>query len=869
MKALRSFLYAPNELGEWQATVYRELDALEDAVLKALSTSGMSAAIHVGFWRPETSGVLKLAERFPGHAIVSESAFRAFPPTFGLRRGARSVGEAEGVEFHLALSGFAYVIEDPDAQIESPEQGLSTQAELSKHATGWVAKLIEVASDLAAPLRQAGIWNEDSYQAYERLLEPALRARVGLGRFVALTDQVPSESNIINCLHACPPWFLALGLSQLQMTVRQRNVMTAHSLTTVLQLSSLGYNGLLRLQSFGKGSIHGLAKLLHEALLVNRGLVGASAAKGLSDSNALATGDLEQIASLEANLILASARAAEPPTFIAGLTCIVERVGSHDGRLWASRLGFECEPMTLQAISQTLLVTRERVRQIEAKIYGNVKNDPLWVHLGDRLEAALAERTASLLVAGLSAIDPWFEGVERHAHAFKTLLEHLLDRRFHVFPIDGADVVSRLSHNEWRSAVQDGRDLLTNSVSDAIDELQARFLIESLLVSKGEELRDDLWAECSAGATWTSAPNRPATLSGFLGSAEDTVIAILNSSDRPMRIEEVRERSIALGAADYGLGYLRNALGGAALLYGRSTFGLIKHCPLTVEQMDMVRAEVEDVIIGAEQSRQWHCSELHHELQDRGLDFDGLLTKYLINIALKRSTSLSDLRRMVWGQKENWLAGRSSRLDVKQAVIALLETEGQPMSTAELRARLLADRGVNSTFQIHPSPPLFRMGWGMWGLLGRDVGADENTLKDALQELTSRLDDLQHGLHMSEIASALARPELQQNSALHALMALAKPAGVHVDPSQYAYLIKWKTSRRFSVPDALSLALSENAPDGATHDTLWRRVCDLTKREIPRPTVSSVLQGLDAERDPTSGLWRPASSRLEEEVQDL
>lgn len=868
MKSLRSYLYVPIEQGDWAATTYRELEALEYAVLKTLSTPGMSAAIHVGFWRPETSSVLKLAERYPGRVIVSESAFGAFPPSFGLRRGAIPVGEAEGVKFHLALSGFAYAIDDPDARIVDHEASLSAQVGPSKHARGWVAKIIEVAPDLAPPLGQAGIWDEDSYLASEHLLEPALRARVGLDRFVALTSQAPSEANIINCLHACPPWFLALALSNLEMTVRQRNVMTANSISTVRQLSDLGYNGLARLQSLGKGSIHGLAKLLHEAFLQNRGLSAVSSANGPAHRRALAIAHSGELSSLEANLILANARAAEPPTFIAGLTRIVDNLGTHSGGLWASRIGFGCDPMTLQAISQNLSVTRERVRQIEAKIYGKVKSDPLWVHLSDRLDAALADRTSSLLVAGLSAIDPWFEGVERHTHAFKTVLEHLLAGGFHAFPIDGTEVVSRLSQHDWRSAVQDGRDLLTNSVSDEIDKTQARFLIDSLLVSKGEELRDDLWAECSAGATWTSTPGRPPTLSGFFGSAEDTVIAILNSSDRPMRIDEVRERSIALGATDHGLGYLRNALGGAAFLYGRSTFGLMKHCPLSTEQMDMVRAEVEDVINGAEQSRQWHCSELHQELQERGLDFDGVLTKYLINIALKKSTCLSDLRRMVWGQKDNWVAGRSSRLDVKQAVIALLETKGEPMSTAELRERLLADRGVNSTFQIHPSPPLFRMGWGMWGLLGRDDDTDSATLRDALGELTARLDTLQHGLHMSEIPSALARPALREGSALHALMALAKPTGIHVDPSQYAYLVAWKSSRRLSVPEALSLALNENAAGGATHDTLWKRVCDLTKREIPRTTVSAVLQGLDAERDPISALWRPASSQLEEEMQD-
>jgi hypothetical protein len=54
-------------------------------------------------------------------------------------------------------------------------------------------------------------------------------------------------------------------------------------------------------------------------------------------------------------------------------------------------------------------------------------------------------------------------------------------------------------------------------------------------------------------------------------------------------------------------------------------------------------------------------------------------------------------------------ANSAARLDIKQAIISLLEEEGKPMSTMQIRSKLIEGRGLNTYFQIWASSPLVRL----------------------------------------------------------------------------------------------------------------------------------------------------------------
>src|SRR6185369_16643810 len=116
------------------------------------------------------------------------------------------------------------------------------------------------------------------------------------------------------------------------------------------------------------------------------------------------------------------------------------------------------------------------------------------------------------------------------------------------------------------------------------------------------------------------------------------------------------------------------------------------HFPLDDEETAEIVAEVEDIIGTGLNGWQWHCLEILEILGDRGFDMDDRLDQYILNIALKRSRLLSNLRRFVWTFGTGSKATAADRIEIRQAIESLLLLEGKPLTGAEIRERLLMER---------------------------------------------------------------------------------------------------------------------------------------------------------------------------------
>ncbi len=857
MRPLRAFLFSRDSRGEWACTPFREMEPLVDAI--ADLPAGEGAAIHIGFWRPETAAVAALIDQSAGALLASLGSVSAFPKDARLELGGRHIGICDGVPFHPVVQGFGRSAPDAGLMVALPETAEPDDPPRPL-LRGWVADLVATNPKFGEDLAAAGIWDEDSYVMLEPRLARDMRYRLGLARFRAFVHADPNNYNVIAHLRACPPWLLDLPLDRLELPARQANVMRAHSLRKVRDLAPLGVSGLLSLPLLGRGSVHGLGTLIYHAFISQQGLAHSEAGLNAGNDDDLTSIEVDDATPWNPPAAPASASPAESSheSFLSGLVETVSVLPDTQQLVLRERMGFRCEPQTLQQISAKMGLTRERVRQIEHKAYTRLRTKPFWGELRARIFALLEGRTSPLLLGGMEALDPWFQGVADMAHPLREISRQLISQQVGVFQVSGAAVVSRIWEADWEDVKGAARAMLSANAADHITEATARAMVEGLLVGAGEELREELWATASENALWIEPPGKERRFAGFFGSAEESVLAVLRGSDAPLRVAEIHQRMAAAGDAQRSEHSVRNACLNVAMLYARGVYGLAEHCPLDSAQLEAIRGEVDDITGGDDHAKQWHTSELLDALVDRGLDFNGRLTKYLVNIALRGSPHLSYLRRMVWRLKSSDSAGASDRLDLRQAVIALVEAEGQPMTTSAIRQRLMRERGLNSHFQIHPEPPLLKIGPGVWGLLGRDASIE--SAMPMIDLLKARLEDLGRGIHLSEIARELDRPDLNSEVEAHKFIALARLSGVRIDRSQYVYPEQWSSSRRVSVSDAATLALAEKAPHGAALDYICKRVGELTLRDVPRLMVSQLLQHIDAQYDAEECVWRMASS---------
>ena len=705
---LQAYLYYFSAEDGWQVSTSTHAGPLVNAASAVSSRPDSSAVLHAGFWAPTLQEIASLAEAHPGVLIVSDAAAGALADKLPVE--AAAVGCIRGVVFRRALKEWAALggwdaldqVERAEkvSEPESKSQGEQAVETVRHVPSTWISNLAANDSgELARLVIAAGVVDEDTYLALESGLPSGVRVELGVLRFISVAgDQVDTPS-ILDNLWACPPWLLALPLERLALTVRQANVFKTQGLVWVRDLVPLGAAGLLKLPNLGQGSVHALSKLLVRAMETGLGLPVDPSSKDQRPSPYVA----EQLAAAGVDSLRSGFRA------MASMLSDVQR------EVWAGRLGFGCEPMTLAALGERVQLTREGVRQVEKQIYRKVERHPFWDQLANRIEMALDGRQTPLMLEDLNGIDPWFEAEVSLEGVLAGTLEHVLSHRLGVHLISGKLAVSRLLVHEWAEVRDAARDALDAEAKRRVAEAEARRQCDELLVGRGEELRDSLWTEVTSRCVWAGGSGEPRRLVSLDDSIGSVLQAVLESADDPLHFTEIHRRADLIRAG-YELRYVQNAVQDMAVLYDRGTYGLPSHCPLDSEALCQVRAEVEDLMASGDAARQWHASELCDVLIERGMGFDGRLTPYVLNFALKDSELLVDLRRMVWGLGAAWQEGAASRLDVRTAVIALLREHGRPMTTDEIRERLREVRGVSQTFQIHPSGPLVRVGTGLWGL---------------------------------------------------------------------------------------------------------------------------------------------------------
>jgi hypothetical protein len=857
MKPLRAYLFTKSDGGDWASSAFRELEPLIDAARTALSVESASAAIHVGFWRPETQTIAELAQAWPGALLLSNAAISSLPPPVSM--SSQPVGEVDGLQFRLALAGFGYEIADPtqpSAAIPQPVAAPVLRPHGAFEPRGWVEQLLKDQPQFEQALRKADIWDDESYIAYENSLDTPIRRAVSLARYTLLSGESPSASGILNNLHACPPWFLNDKLEKLESTVRMNNVFNANNLVTISNIATKGYDRLLRLPNLGLKSVHGIGKLLFEAF-VNGDALKRQPSTVIETVKRSKPADDEQVikptvVNNNEVRIPQVPKTDVVPDLISGLVEAAQLLSENERGIFAARLGYRSEPLTLQQISYQIGVSRERVRQIEVKIFRKIKHHPVWKSLADRLDLHLAERTSPFFLAGIPAVDPWFKGVEGLENSLIEIFKHLFEDRFSIIRIDDVPIITHLSNDEWIDAIYSGRTLLSEMVSEKPAEDYVRLQIEALLSDKGAELRETLWRQVSSLAIWASREGDTRRLSGYGRTVEAVVTAVLEEAGMPLHYTEIERRASQFEGRKFETRRLHQTAATVGMLYGRGTYGLLSHCPLSSGERDLIITEVEDIISNGDTTRQWHTSELMDELLDRGLDFDGRISKYIINISLQNSEQLVYLKRMVWGLKESWTESAASRLDLRQAVLSLLESEGCPMTTADIREKMFSGRGVNSNFQIHPAGNLIRIGSSKWGLADRDI-----QLKDpaaCLDRIEQHFAETNQGIHVSEVSSVL--DDIDEDTST-AFFGYCKGKGFKVDRAQYLYPAAWPNSRRVWPNVAVRMALEKRSPEGISFDDIFNTVCSLTKRNFKRMQISQILVVMeDSVFDPATEKWR-------------
>jgi hypothetical protein len=572
-----------------------------------------------------------------------------------------------------------------------------------------------------------------------------------------------------------PAWAKEAALVNVPLSVRCRNVFTAQGFTSLADLIPYTTDEARHWKNFGRQSVIDLVESLRAFLALGPGQLAPS----------------HEIPN-----------SMELPPLLACLERVFLSLPLREADVLKLRWGFDGKRRTLEEVGGHFGVTRERIRQIEAKSVRKLSMEQTWLAaLGARVSMLLLQRTDPLYLDLLEVEDHWFTGCSMRVPLFDNLLENFGDGTCHLIEVNYRGILCKLTQEGWDTAQKDVLRRFSERVQDRLTEPEMSIIAEAALPD-APELKELMIGTIGEHLRFGSNDRGERVLIAAGRRVTSAVNAILDESPEPLHFAAVWEKAVALLNRPVQLNYIHATLQSVnALYFDRGVYGSWRHMPLTLSEQADLLSVLEDWIAENEQfAKQWHTQEFLEMLLREPRFASMNLTKYLVDIVLRKAERAVPIGRMVWVSKRLAQGGGTERIDVSEACMRILIDYGAPMETQRIRKILQENRGLGLHFQIHPSRYLARVSRGCWGLVERDFDVSREgyaTLVETafsyissigeLVEIDNLIAHLRHEGAISSILSAFAAVNLLQTD-----------ERLHIFRGAMAGLSEWAASEEIS-----------------------------------------------------------------------
>jgi superfamily I DNA/RNA helicase/mRNA-degrading endonuclease RelE of RelBE toxin-antitoxin system len=549
----------------------------------------------------------------------------------------------------------------------------------------------------------------------------------------------------------------SVPLSQMPLSARVRTVVEREKLATLGDLAAHSRAQLIAMPNLARGSVGDLPAIV-EAHLASM----ASVAKVL-----------------ELGLLACFIAHVEPLEPMQRL--IITR-----------RAGLVGEPQSLQELGDMFGLTRERVRQIQAKLCEQLGRQAWAVEARRRVEEATKEGAIPLDELGK---DPWWTDAVQKPSVVGFVTEDVLRMNAYVIERGDAAWLSRDKTSEIDAAFS---ALL--GAAQALEYPAPFARIEALTEEHagtfGRRIQAD-FLEDVRGRLRLGPGDEPGSVRAlaFGDTRGSELLALLRASPEPMAIEEVgRLMGVRVGS-----------LPEEVLSFRRGYIGLQKHFPDFDAWSAKLIPAAWRIIEELGPARQWSCEELLDELREEH-DIPPWLTAFGLASLIRVDGSIRYLGRLrvsLPGAQPD-----DTRVHVHQALEQLLVDAGGPLPKDELLARLdVQMSGYSMSSMVFHRPMFVRIDEDRIGLLARDVPGGAAAIAEATAHFESILGRRERGLserHAHEEVVGLSEVHARWSPQL-TLSVLRSDGRFRLNQSGTVGLATWESTR---VPTKLELLRS-------------------------------------------------------------
>jgi hypothetical protein len=858
---LRAFALFWSPESGWDVSVHRDLESLVGCCVQRDLFPDTSGVIHIGFSRPDSEALRKIIETYPGLIFVTSSAKFALPHSINI--GLKPVGAVSDLELFPVFSGLGYettpqewgmaanlpLIREGHA-VMGNVPGISMDLE-SIHLADWMLKLRHEHPALFQYALQSGITDDETLFNLGLQIAPQERSNLQAFRFYSITGQFPSTDNVLNYINLADPHFLQKPIFDFELSVRATNIFTNNNISCFKDIAALQAGELAKLKNMGKKTMSELSNLVFEQWFFK-----------LPNSSDQNNQNFDSFQSCPSSPSIEDS--ADPNSQFREkrlMEWIEESINSLPARrsdVVKARIGMDGPPMILEEIGRVYGVTRERVRQIHESALMILRRMSIWESaVIPSLDALLNDRHIPLPLYGLEAVDPWFAGTSQKPTVFNWMLEEFCEDKFHLIHFENQIFVSAISQEAWDNTLETAYSLMESQVGFQITQSQAHDLVTGLLIAEGKELREILWEATCKEIHFTSGEQGESILVNVGNGWRPVLESILRDSPAPMHMSEILVQ-VQKRTGKSNENHIRKMLLEIGLLFERGTYGLRHHLPLTDEEIEELQAASEAIVLNAESQKQWHCAEIYDCLLDSGLDFYDKINPYFVLYALKRSSTISYLGRMIVIAKDSETKNNTYRINIHQALVSLLEAEGKPLLAKVLREKLVAERGLPRFFQILAEDPIVRIGTALWGLYPRDISYTLSEQSRIVDATIFAINTRGKGIHTSRIIEAISEiiPEIVLDVDPAVISTLAQRSGrVRTDVNQYLFFQEWDDCRWPSLMDVVREAISVDPNEG----WILRSMVTIAEERLERPlevnAIYKAFESLGGRYDLDSKKW--------------
>ncbi|WP_437737337.1 UvrD-helicase domain-containing protein [Sorangium sp. So ce1335] len=472
------------------------------------------------------------------------------------------------------------------------------------------------------------------------------------------------------------------------------------------------------------------------------------------------------------------------------------------------RAGLGGRAEKLHAIGEILGVSRERIRQIESRVLGELARERAWLSEARR-RIDLALRDGAISLEALAA-DPWWGAIVARPEALDYFGERILEGAARVVEFEERLYLARCPQEALDKAWNDLRRS-AGQVALPAEITAFRDLLAPLRLRIGSVLCDVLWEQL-VGLLHVEEAADGRRVTGFGGTHAAAILALLRASPTPVHIDELWTR---LG---------RCHIPDEVLFFGRGLVGLERHFPDFGVWMDRLVPAAIRIMEREAPERQWLASELLEELREE-LDIPEWLTQWHLGSLLRRSDRVRYLGRLRVALPV--APEGQGRLLFHDELVRILRERGAPMSREELATALRRKTSVNelTLTQCLARPQFLKCGEGRVGLIDRDLPGGAEALAEAVEHAAALLERRQRGLGSAQLLVELTRlsPAHAHWNAEMCLSVLRGDSRFRLSQAGAVGLSSWESVRVPTRTELLQQCLEE-AGGRVSIDAVQRRI---------------------------------------------